>query len=308
MSMPDQSSAASEHSIIQQVAAPLATLPDAELQRLPAVDFPVVLRGYDRLAVDAYVKKTAQLVSDLQATRSPEGAVRRALERVGEQISGILQRAHDTAEQITAQSRREAEDRLERARQEASELTSGARVRVKDLDADADRIWAERQRIVDDARDLARQLLELSESAAERFPPAEEPEPAPALPAAGAGEDDDADDQVGALDPGGAEPGEPAGSDRDWLDESEDTMILPSRPPQRRPEPPESVQRRPEPPAQGRSGPEPAQGWPGPESARRRPGSSASEPSPPQARPAEGSEAARQRPRRQPSDGPDAGR
>jgi hypothetical protein len=174
MSMPDQSSAASEHSIIQQIAGPLATLSDAELQHLPAVDFAVVLRGYDRLAVDAYVKKTTQFVAELQATRSPEGAVRRALERVGEQISGILQRAHDTAEQITAQSRREAEDRLERARQEAAEVTSGARMRVKDLDADADRIWAERQRIVEDARTLARQLLGLAEEAVTRFPAAEE--------------------------------------------------------------------------------------------------------------------------------------
>lgn len=245
--MPDQSSAASEHSIIQQIAGPLATLPDADRQRLPAVDFPVVLRGYDRLAVDAYVKKTTQLVAELQATRSPEGAVRRALERVGEQISGILQRAHDTAEQITAQSRREAEDRLERARDEAAELTAGARLRVKDLDADADRIWVERQRIVEDARDLSRQLLELAEEATERFPPAEEVVPALESPAIGAGEDEDEDEDEGegidkdenSLGPDELEPGERAGApDDDWLDDSEDTMILPSR------RPPQSPQRR----------------------------------------------------------------
>jgi hypothetical protein len=38
------------------------------------------------------------------------------------------------------------------------------------LDADTDRIWIERHRIVDDARDLASQLLALAETAAERFP------------------------------------------------------------------------------------------------------------------------------------------
>ncbi len=133
-------------------------------------DFPVALRGYDRLAVDAYVQRTSQLVAELQATRSPEAAVRRALERVGEQISGILQRAHETAEQITAQSRREAEDRLEQARVEAAEIAAAADQRVRDLDADTDRIWIERHRIVDDARDLASQLLALAEAAAERFP------------------------------------------------------------------------------------------------------------------------------------------
>ncbi len=167
--MPDQSSAATEHAIIQEITAPLQTLPDDPVAVVNA-DFPVGLRGYDRMAVDAYVQQTSQLVAELQATRSPEAAVRRALERVGEQISGILQRAHETAEQITAQSRGEADDRLEQARAEAREIAAAAEQRVKDLDADTDRIWVERHRIVDDARDLASQLLALAETAAQRFP------------------------------------------------------------------------------------------------------------------------------------------
>jgi hypothetical protein len=152
------------------------------------VDFPTVLRGYDRLAVDAYVRQTSQLVAELQATRSPEAAVRRALGRVGEEVSSILQRAHETAEQITSQSRSEAEERLESARREASEITSGARERVTDLDSETDRIWAERHRIVEDARELARSLLALADSAAERFPAAPEDAPAqePESPEAGA--------------------------------------------------------------------------------------------------------------------------
>jgi ElaB/YqjD/DUF883 family membrane-anchored ribosome-binding protein len=100
--------------------------------------------------------------------------VRRALERVGEQISGILQRAHETAEQITAQSRSESEDRLEEARREAARITAAAEQRLKDLDAETDRIWAERQQIVEDTRELARQLVGLTDSAADRFPSADE--------------------------------------------------------------------------------------------------------------------------------------
>jgi hypothetical protein len=137
-----------------------------------SADFPIALRGYDRFAVDAYVERTAQLVAELQATRSPEAAVRRALERVGEEISGILQRAHDTADEITARSRSEAEERLELARHEAVEITAQAELRVKELDAETERIWAERHSIVTDAHDLARRLTELAESALERFPPA----------------------------------------------------------------------------------------------------------------------------------------
>jgi murein DD-endopeptidase MepM/ murein hydrolase activator NlpD len=171
--MPDQSSAATEHALLQEITAPLQTLPDNPVSQAADVHFPVALRGYDRIAVDAYVKQTSQLVAELQAARSPEAAVRRALERVGEQISGILQRAHDTAEQITTLSRSEAEDRLEESRREAAQITAAAEQRLKDLDAETDRIWAERQQIVEDTRELARQLVGLTDSAADRFPAAD---------------------------------------------------------------------------------------------------------------------------------------
>ena len=174
--MPEESSAAEEHAIIQEITAPLASLPDNPVTTVADVEFPIVLRGYDRLAVDAYVKRTSQLVAELQSTHSPEAAVRRALERVGEEVSGILQRAHEAAGQITAQSRIDAEDRLERARQEAMQITADSKSQLKDLDAETDRIWAERQRIVEDAQELARQLLSLAESAADRFPAAEDSE------------------------------------------------------------------------------------------------------------------------------------
>ena len=140
----------------------------------PILTFPSCCGVTTGVAVDAYVQRTSQLVAELQATRSPEAAVRRALERVGEQIAGVLQRAHDTSGQITAQSRREAEDRLEVARDEALQITAAAEQRLKDLDADTDRIWAERMRIVEDARQLARELMALADSAAEQFPAAQD--------------------------------------------------------------------------------------------------------------------------------------
>ena len=184
--MPDQNSASDEHALLQELTAPLASLPSDPVPDVANVEFPVVLRGYDRLAVDAYVKRTSQLVAELNTNRSPQTAVRRALERVGEDVSGILQRAHETAEQITSQSRREAEDRLESSRREAEILLEGARreaddllasskSRLGELDAETDRIWEERHRIVEDTRSLAAQLLSLSEAAIERFPADEEP-------------------------------------------------------------------------------------------------------------------------------------
>ena len=113
-------------------------------------------------------------MAELQATRSPEAAVRSALERVGEQVSGILQRAHDTAEEITAQSRAEAEDRLEHARIEAARDRRAA-------PSSGSRTWtptptgsgSSAHRIVEDARELAQQLTALADAAVERFPEAE---------------------------------------------------------------------------------------------------------------------------------------
>jgi hypothetical protein len=235
--VPEENFASSEHELIQEITAPLPVTGEPDPDPGEA-DFPMVLRGYDRLAVDAYVKRSQQVIEDLRSTSSPEAAVRRALERVGEEVSGILQRAHETAEQITVHSRSEAEDRVEAARKEAEDIKSEAgreleaarrdakdiraraEAQLTDLDAETDRIWAERHRIVEDARELASQLLVLAESAAERFPPAEESEAARTVTA-------------GAL-PGEPPPVEPspeeaagARSEPPPADETEATMAMP---------------------------------------------------------------------------------
>ncbi|HTT26867.1 MAG TPA: DivIVA domain-containing protein [Solirubrobacteraceae bacterium] len=216
--MPDQSSASSEHALMQEITSPLATLPDNPMPVVADADFPTALRGYDRFAVDAYVQKTSQLVAELQATRSPDVAIRRALERVGEEVSGILQRAHETAERITAQSRSEAEDRLEESRREAAQIVSTAEERVRELDAETDRIWAERHRIVEDTRELARELLSITDSAAGRFP-------AEAVPLEEAGEVTDTEEAEPKQAEGDIEPEDvfPEGQDPDV----EPTAILP---------------------------------------------------------------------------------
>ena len=167
--MPDQSYAATEHALLEEITGPLQRLAEEPLE-LPAARFPTAMRGYEREAVDHYVRYTERLVAELQAVRSPESAVRRALVRAGGQISGVLRRAHETAGEITAKSRSEAEDRLERARAEADELIDAAEHRVRDLDADTDRIWLDRQRIMADVEDLSDQLLRLAKQAGERFP------------------------------------------------------------------------------------------------------------------------------------------
>ena len=128
-------------------------------------------RGYDRDEVDAYVAQLQRQVRELQAQQqSPDAAVLSALERVGDEVADVLKQAHSTAEDIVAAGRREAQELRDQAEREAAHVTAVAEQRVHELDLDTDRIWGERERIVADARDLARQLTQLAEMAAERFP------------------------------------------------------------------------------------------------------------------------------------------
>src|ERR687886_499716 len=110
--------------------------------------FSSAVRGYDRHEVDRYVERVNGLIAELQISGSPRAAVRHALDRVGEQTSGILQRARETAEEIIASAREEAEETTQRAKAEArdiladaqrraDEVTSGAGVEAREIVATA---------------------------------------------------------------------------------------------------------------------------------------------------------------------------
>jgi DivIVA domain-containing protein len=152
------------------------------VERIRSIDFPVTLRGYDRSAVDKYVADVAQLVAELEATQTREGVVQRALDEVGEQTSGILQHAHDTAEEIAARSRSQAEERLQRAEQEGAQARQDADAYSQQTREDADRyseqvvedtrrLWDERQQLIEDMRQLADEVLGVADDALDRLEP-----------------------------------------------------------------------------------------------------------------------------------------
>ncbi|MDA8067474.1 MAG: hypothetical protein M0T77_02535 [Actinomycetota bacterium] len=133
--------------------------------------FKLVRRGYDRTEVDPYVAALQRQIRELQVSQqTPDAAVQSALERVGDEVAAVLKQAHDTAGEIVAKAEREAAEQREAARRDAAHVTALAEQRLHELDLDTDRIWGERERIVADARDLARQLVHLADLAAERFP------------------------------------------------------------------------------------------------------------------------------------------
>jgi DivIVA domain-containing protein len=116
------------------------------------VSFPASVRGYDRRAVDTYVIRVNRLIAELEATRSPEAAVRHALEQAGEETSGILEQARETAEEMTAGARKEAEEITARAKAEAADI-------VVNADAEADRARAEADEHVAKATTKAEEIL-----------------------------------------------------------------------------------------------------------------------------------------------------
>src|SRR3954453_9534936 len=144
---------------------------DRELDELRQPDFPIALRGYDRDAVDAYIERVNRAIADLQVGGSPQSAIAHALDQVSEETRGILERAHDTADEIVSRSQSQAAERLARAERDARQATQAAEQRVRVLDADADEVWHERKRLIDDVMRLAAELAGMADAAAGRFPP-----------------------------------------------------------------------------------------------------------------------------------------
>lgn len=111
---------------------PLRSEVPAELRD---VSFPNAVRGYDRRAVDSYVERVNQVIAELEVSRSPQAAVRHALDRVGQQTSGVLQRAREVAEELTGTALAEAEETTRTATAEAEDIVEDARMQAHQLRA-----------------------------------------------------------------------------------------------------------------------------------------------------------------------------
>jgi DivIVA domain-containing protein len=227
-------------------------------ERLREASFPLVMRGYDRHAVDQFVAELLALVEDLESRQTREGVVQRALDELGEETAGILQRAHETADDIAARSRAQADARLQRAERESEILRRDADEYAEQVIVDTRLLWDERQRLIEDIRQLADEVLGTADDAMERLklpeqlgPPVEgaddpetavlagEPEPLAGEPEALAGEPAPLEDEQEPLedDPEPTEPfrlgavaDEPADADSTDAEESGHTVELEALP------------------------------------------------------------------------------
>lgn len=126
------------------------------------VSFPISVRGYDRRAVDAYIQRVNRAIAELEVSRSPQAAVRHAVDRVADQTKAILQQARDSAEKITTTAREEADEIMATAKAEAAEL-------VVNASAEADRARAEAEQAVASAGAEADDIVARSRTEAEKI-------------------------------------------------------------------------------------------------------------------------------------------
>ena len=124
------------------------------------VSFPGAVRGYDRQAVDAHIKHVNRLIAEIKVSSSPRMAVRRALEQTEQQVSGLLERARETADEITTSAHREAETEADGIRAKAADLLVNA-------SAEADATKTEAEKLLADSKAEAETVLANARAEAE---------------------------------------------------------------------------------------------------------------------------------------------
>ena len=133
--------------------------------------FATVWRGYDRAAVDEHIAALEDELAAVRAERAPEHAIQEEIDRIGSDTAAILRVAREKADAISSRANAQADLLLAEAQAQAEATTRDAEARRRTFDADADLIWRERTRLIDDTRKLADCMLSVADDAVERFPP-----------------------------------------------------------------------------------------------------------------------------------------
>jgi DivIVA domain-containing protein len=133
--------------------------------------FTMTWRGYDRAEVDAYIEALEEDLAAARAAHTTEHAVQEEIERISNDTAEILRVAHEKADAISTRAHAQADLMIAEAQSQAEATTRDAEARARRLDADADMIWRERTRLIEDTRKLADCMLSVADDAVERFPP-----------------------------------------------------------------------------------------------------------------------------------------
>ncbi|MGH2951647.1 MAG: hypothetical protein ACRDKX_06355 [Solirubrobacterales bacterium] len=108
------------------------------VDRIRSATFPIARRGYEKRDVERYLNQLADWLETGGGDEARSDAVRRELERIGEQTGGILTEAHDAAEGIRAQTERDVRQQLSDANVKAESMRSSAEEYALQTREDAD--------------------------------------------------------------------------------------------------------------------------------------------------------------------------
>lgn len=155
----------------QEQAATFRELQGYVPAELLDVSFPAAVRGYDRHAVDAYVKRVNRAIAEIKISSSPRAAVKHALEQTEQQVGGLLEHARETADEITRTAREEAEAEADATRGKAATLLVNTTSEAEAIKLEAEKTLADakeeaegiRAHVAAEAADRRRELeLELA--------------------------------------------------------------------------------------------------------------------------------------------------
>lgn len=140
--------------------------------------YPLSRRGYECAAVDEHVgeleRELAELqceASELRARTASHHEVADEIKRIGEQTSSVLIAAHEQREEMLRTAKAQADQCIAEAMSKAAAATAAADARLRELQARSDAVHRERDRLLDDAREVSSALAALTQSAHARIPP-----------------------------------------------------------------------------------------------------------------------------------------
>ncbi len=120
------------------------------IEEMKSIQFPVVMRGYDRYVVDAYISDLREWLESGGEDEARREVIRSEMERVGERTGSVLSDAQRIADELQAETTEAVTAQRAEAGAEVTKLRAEASEEVAKLRADVDEEVAARRKEADE--------------------------------------------------------------------------------------------------------------------------------------------------------------